>query len=88
MTTTKQIVEALLEYESALDDYGYKDEAARIRSLAASLQGMAVVPVEPTEKMVWQGAGVLADSDHGPTECYTTDATNCFRAMLRASDEQ
>ena len=81
-TLTEEVVEALTSF------YDYTGEA-QYRSLAARMSGCVVVPVEPTEGMlfahgqeVWRVTGST-----GNTQLLTKeDSARCYRAMLAASE--
>lgn len=69
-------------------DEDEKDElfrAADAALAAIKAAGCVVVPAEPTERMVRQGADAIDGADAGmlPQE---TQAEDCYRAMIEASN--
>lgn len=78
------------EVREALKDYACEtgmdaEQRERIQSLASRLDGMAIVPVEPTEKML-VGA-VPSPDDGGAPYCYDRElAADLYRAMLKEAE--
>ena len=88
MTLHARVVEALVNAAHDLDDDECYETAEKYRALASELQDKAIVPREPTEKMLFAIGQQVWRETGGERVVTQAEAGAVFRAMLQAGESE